>query len=188
MNRAKAPSLNKPTARAQSNPVAHPPIPRPAAASAEADNDFLFGAEDPEAVRCPYGAHIRRAFPRDSLAPGSADAVSIANRHRILRVGRNTAVTAEREKPGLFFMCLNSDIERQFEFVQQTWLVSPSFHGLSCEKDPILGDGDAGACDYTIPSRSGPLRLSPLPAFVRTLGGGYFFLPGKRLVEFLSAP
>jgi hypothetical protein len=25
-----------------------------------------------------------------------------------------------------------------------------------------------------------------MPAFIRTLGGGYFFLPGKRLIEYLA--
>jgi hypothetical protein len=148
------------------------------------DNDFLFGTEDPEALRCPFGSHIRRANPRDSLDPGSQDQIDISNRHRVIRVGR----PLEAEKPGLLFMCLNGDIERQFEFLQQSWLRSPSFHGLSCEKDPVLGDGEAGVCSYTIPTRDGPVRLSPMPRFVTTKGGGYFFLPGKRLVEYLCAP
>jgi deferrochelatase/peroxidase EfeB len=151
------------------------------------DNDFLFGTEDPEALRCPFGSHIRRANPRDSLDPGSNDQIEITNRHRIMRVGRvyeNDAGT----NPGLLFMCLNGDIERQFEFVQQTWLMSPSFHGLSCEKDAVLGDGETGACGFTIPSRDGPIALAPMPAFITTKGGGYFFMPGKRLIEYLSAP
>jgi deferrochelatase/peroxidase EfeB len=151
------------------------------------DNDFLFGTEDPEALRCPYGAHIRRANPRDSFTPGSADQIAISNRHRILRVGRRFR-PAPGANPGLLFMCLNGDIERQFEFLQQTWLGSPSFHGLSCEKDPILGDAEKGLCGFTIPSRNGPVELSPLPQFVTPRGGGYFFLPGKRLLEYLGRP
>jgi deferrochelatase/peroxidase EfeB len=150
------------------------------------DNDFLFGTEDPEALRCPFGAHIRRANPRDSLDPGSNDQIDISNRHRIMRVGRLYQEKAG-EKPGLLFMCLNGDIERQFEFVQQTWLMSPSFHGLSCEKDPVLGDGEVGICGFTIPSREGPIALKPIPAFVKTKGGGYFFMPGKRLIDYLCA-
>jgi deferrochelatase/peroxidase EfeB len=148
------------------------------------DNDFLFGAEDPEALRCPFGAHIRRANPRDSFDPGSNDQIAISNRHRIMRVGR-VYQEKDGEKPGLLFMCLNGDIERQFEFVQQTWLMSPSFHGLACEKDPVLGDGESGACSFTVPSRHGPITLAPMPAFVTTKGGGYFFMPGKRLIEYL---
>lgn len=151
------------------------------------DNDFLFGAEDPEGLRCPYGAHIRRGNPRDSLDPGNADQVSISNRHRIMRIGRHYT-PAPGQNRGLFFMCLCADIERQFEFLQQTWLKSPSFHGLTCEKDPLLGDAQKGACGFTVPSPDGPIALNPMPRFVTTKGGGYFFLPGRRLIEYLMDP
>ena len=125
------PTTGPETARAMAAPVE-----RPAKASHLQDNDFLFGTEDPEALRCPFGSHIRRANPRDSLDPGSQDQIDISNRHRIMRIGRQY-VPQDGGRPGLFFMCLNGDLERQFEFVQQTWLKSPSFHGLSCEKDPL---------------------------------------------------
>jgi deferrochelatase/peroxidase EfeB len=176
----------KPATDAGTPPVDPPG--RPANATRTyGDNDFLFGTEDPEGVRCPYGAHVRRANPRDSQDPGSADQIAISNRHRILRVGRRYA-PVEGQDPGLLFMCLNSDIERQFEFLQQSWLRSPSFHGLSCEKDPLLGDAEKGMCGYTVPSRDGPVVLNPVPQFVTMRGGGYFFMPGKRLLEFLSSP
>ena len=54
-----------------------PPVERPAKQSHLQDNDFLFGTEDPEAVRCPFGSHVRRANPRDSLSPGSQDQIDI---------------------------------------------------------------------------------------------------------------
>lgn len=147
------------------------------------DNDFLYGVEDPEALRCPYGAHIRRANPRDSLMPGSMDQVSISNRHRILRVGRLYEPEPGRD-PGLLFMCLNGDIERQFEFIQQTWLVSPTFHGLAGEQDPLTSNCEGTG--YVVPSHDGPVRLEPLPQFVKTLGGGYFFMPGRALLAYLG--
>jgi deferrochelatase/peroxidase EfeB len=186
------------TSRPKSNPGSGiPPIdPRPAAATrlselerkpVRPDNDFLFGTEDPDGLRCPYGAHIRRANPRDSLDPGSADQIAITNRHRIIRIGRHYA-PADGENPGLFFMCLCADVERQFEFLQQTWLRSPSFHGLNCEKDALLGDAQEGACGFTVPSPDGPIGLKPLPRFVTTKGGGYFFLPGRRLIDYLIDP
>jgi len=37
------------------------------------DNDFVHGVEDPQGLKCPFGAHIRRTNPRDSLSPGSSD-------------------------------------------------------------------------------------------------------------------
>ncbi len=63
-------------------------IPEAPDQSYRTDNDFLFGTEDPEALRCPFGSHIRRANPRDSLDPGSQDQIDISNRHRVIRVGR----------------------------------------------------------------------------------------------------
>ncbi len=100
-------------------------------------------------------------------------------------MGRTYAPQAG-QKPGLMFMCLNGDIERQFEFVQQTWLGSETFHGLSGERDPLAGNLSGCPNGYTIPTRDGPVRLKPMSRFVTPRGGGYFFLPGKRLLEFLS--
>lgn len=153
------------------------------------ENAFMLGFEDPEGLRCPFGAHIRRANPRDSLNPGSADQVAISNRHRMMRVGRKYLPAAD-QNPGILFMCLNGDIERQFEFVQQTWL-NGNVVSLSCptnlsgERDPLLGaqEGDGA---FTIPTRDGPVKLSPLPRFVTMRGGGYFFMPGRRLVRYLG--
>jgi deferrochelatase/peroxidase EfeB len=149
------------------------------------DNDFLFGTEDPRGLRCPLGAHIRRANPRESFSPGSQEQIAITNRHRIIRVGRFYR-PQPGQRPGLFFMCLNGNIERQFEFVQQTWVDGPSFHGLSNECDPLTSD--RGQADgHSIPTPAGPMRLQKLPSFVSTRGGGYFFLPGRRTMEYLAS-
>jgi deferrochelatase/peroxidase EfeB len=170
--------------RTISRPATGAPIPAaPASSPVKPDNDFLYGTEDPQALRCPFGAHTRRANPRDSLNPGSKDQIDISNRHRILRVGRRYSEGGEK---GLMFMCLNGDLERQFEFIQQTWLGSPSFHGLSCEQDPVVGSGDVSCNGFTIPSHDGPVRLSPLHQFVTVRGGGYFFLPSQSLIRYLS--
>lgn len=150
------------------------------------DNDFLFGTEDPQGLRCPYGAHVRRANPRESLSPGSSDQIDISNRHRILRVGRGYLSKDGERTAGLMFMCLNGDIERQFEFIQQTWMGSTKFHGLTAESDPIAGHGATGAAGFTIPTRRGPIGLSALPQFVTVRGGGYFFLPGRQLLNYLA--
>ena len=153
------------------------------------DNDFLFGIEDPEGVRCPFGSHVRRVNPRDSMSPGSQEQIDIVNRHRILRVGRGYGGNGTpQQMKGLMFMCLNADIERQFEFIQQTWMENPRFHGLSGEKDPIVGDGDETKSGFTIPTRDGPIALSTLKRFTKMLGGGYFFLPSKRLLRYLTCP
>jgi len=164
------------------------------------DNDFLFGAEDPDGLCCPFGAHIRRANPRESFDPGSQMQLAITNRHRIFRVGRFYGPQEELKKPGLLFMCVNADIERQFEFLQQTWILGPNFHGLSDETDPAVGyrpdreEGKRYAIPtkdeereerYTIPTEKGPIRLKGLQNFVTMRGGGYFFMPSKRTLDHL---
>jgi deferrochelatase/peroxidase EfeB len=173
------------TARPETAPAAGDRIAAPTVPSSDRDNDFLYGTEDPQALRCPTGAHIRRGNPRDTLRPGSLEQVGISNRHRIRRVGRLYAEAPGR-KPGLLFMCLNGDIERQFEFVQQTWMNNAGFQGLSGEQDPLISDGAKASLGYTVPSHDGPARLAPLPSFVRTLGGGYFFMPGRSFLAFLG--
>src|SRR6185437_2448229 len=166
--------------------VRHPHRPGSAnRAGVSPDNEFQFGAEDPDGQRCLFGAHIRRANPRDSFAPGSAQQRAITNRHRILRVGRPYRPEQDTGRRGLMFMCLNADIERQFEFVQQTWVLGPSFHGLENEVDPIVGCSATKAV-FNIPTPNGPLRLKGLKDFVKVRGGGYFFLPGRKAVRFLA--
>jgi deferrochelatase/peroxidase EfeB len=168
------------------------PYNQPSKAMNPPANDFMLGAEDSEGMRCPFGAHIRRANPRDSLNPGSMEQVAISNRHRLLRVGRKYA-PEPGQKPGLLFMSLVGDIERQFEFVQQTWLLG-NVISLACpttlsrERDPIMSSGAPEDGGFTIPTRDGPVRLKPMSRFVTMRGGGYFFLPGKRLVAYLAKP
>ncbi|MFO1079702.1 MAG: hypothetical protein U1E23_03620 [Reyranellaceae bacterium] len=153
------------------------------------DNDFLFGAEDPTGLRCPFGAHVRRTNPRESFSPGSMQQLAITNRHRILRRGRKFAASGSgdpsADKPGLYFMCLNLDIERQFEFVQQTWAMALQFHGLENEVDAILSRGGRSA-RLTLPTTAGPVTVRRFKDFVRVRGGAYFFLPGRRSLRYLA--
>ena len=39
---------------------------------------------------------------------------------------------------------------------------------------------------FSLPTRESPVRLKGMPDFVRTLGGGYFFLPGRSLLRYLA--
>ena len=79
------------------------------------------------------------------------------------------------------FICLNGDIERQFEFVQQNWINNSVFSGLGCEQDGLVGaPGDPPGC-FTIQSPTVRQRTLNIPSFVRVRGGAYFFLRPRRL-------
>ena len=157
------------------------------------NNEFLFGEEDSQGRGCPLGAHIRRANPRDSLNPHDPKELPVSNRHRLLRRGR-TYVEQHKgghQETGTMFMCLNANIERQFEFIQQSWLNSETFHGLKDERDPIAASSGGStysnqkSFDYSIPTSSVTRQVKGLSAFVELRGGGYFFMPSKRSLEFL---
>ncbi|HEX9433168.1 MAG TPA: hypothetical protein VF936_10325 [Burkholderiales bacterium] len=155
-------------------------------ADLEDGNNFGYDREDRHGFSCPLGAHIRRANPRDALAQGMrltpAEAQRLVDQHRIVRRGRvyRDAATGAQ---GLIFVCLNANIERQFEFVQSAWLMHPEFGGLSGETDPILGNAPRR---FTMQHPLLGECRADLPQFVTVRGGAYFFLPGLRALRYLS--
>ena len=115
-------------------------------ANANASNDFLFhGYEalqgtpfDPLGEQCPFSAHIRKMNPRDvrshrgNTFPNPMD----TQRHRLIRRGipygrraLSTAGTPMRDEVdrGLLFLCYQTSIEEQFEFVVRRWANEPNF-------------------------------------------------------------
>src|SRR6185503_12432833 len=136
--------------------------------------------------RCPIGSHIRRTNPRDTTLPLPHDPlvsewpkfketvqtrIDNVNRHRIIRRGRpygtpldpelNPEKMAEEKEPrqqrGLYFLCFNTNLRRQFEFVQSTWVNSPAFAGLSQDPDPLL----ASSRDVPYPDNRFTLQGGP---------------------------
>jgi deferrochelatase/peroxidase EfeB len=184
-------------------------------------NQFTYD-EDKEGLRCPFGAHVRRANPRTGDMPGgrqnlvtrlirmlgfghqdlSEDLIAASRFHRIIRRGREfgeplgwkaaSQPDAPDPRSGLHFICLNANISRQFEFIQNAWLISARFDGMSGEADPLLGNREplpAGhATDgFSLPQPNGVnRRIDGLPKFITVRGGAYFFLPGLRALRYFA--
>lgn len=184
-------------------------------------NRFTFD-RDPSGTACPFGAHVHRANPRNSDYPGHPtgmtrllpmigfgprgfrdDLMSSVRFHRILRRGReygpellpeDALAPAPPDEPerGLHFICLNANISRQFEFLQNAWMMNTKFSGLTGESDPLIGNRAAiPGCpvthEFTFPREDGPpRRVSGLPQFVTVRGGAYFFLPGIRALQYFA--
>jgi deferrochelatase/peroxidase EfeB len=184
-------------------------------------NQFTFD-RDPTGISCPIGAHVRRANPRNADLTGNPrglkrllamigigrrtfeyDLTSSVRFHRVLRRGReygsglspaDAVHPAPPDEPerGLHFVCLNANIARQFEFLQNAWMASAKFSGLNNERDPLIGNRQpAGGCPATstfVTPKDGALghRVSGLPQFVTVRGGAYFFLPGLRALKYIS--
>ena len=162
----------------------------PAGDEAEPDA-FRYLAEDADGFRCPRGAHVRRANPRDALSSTVNDGVAGSRLHRLLRRGRvyTDAVAPGREcevgqGEGLMFIALNADIDRQFEFIQRAWINGSRFGDLHDEQDPILGSAPGRA--FTLQGLPVGMRIGGLPRFTTVLGGGYFFVPGLAALRFIA--
>ena len=176
-------------------------------------NQFTYDS-DLDGARCPLGAHIRRANPRNADFPNRVkgwfshliqtlgfgrkgirdDLMSPTRFHRLIRRGREygsglspeaalQARSPNRTERGLHFICLNSNIARQFEFVQGAWLMSTKFNGVGDESDPLLGSTKT----FSRPRENG-LRecCHDLPQFVTVRGGAYFFLPSLRTLRYFA--
>ena len=151
-------------------------------------NDFLYATLDPRGFACPLGSHVRRTNPRDSLIADDLKTPNHISSHRILRRGRAYAEPGTKgasPTEGLIFLAACSDLERQFEFVQQTWIGDPSFHGLTGESDPVI-DTDGQLQDLSLPDGRTVRRLKGIPDFVTVRGGGYFFMPSRSALYYLA--
>lgn len=185
-------------------------------------NQFTYGL-DPAGTACPFGAHIRRANPRNADIPGGqqgwlthlihmlgfgnkdlrADLVSSTRFHRLLRRGREYGEKLDPDdalqpapendsERGLQFVAVNANIQRQFEFIQNAWIVRTKFDGLTEESDPLLGNREpVVGCPFTntfsLPQNGRVRRrVMDVPQFITVLGGAYFFLPSIRALRYIA--
>jgi len=184
-------------------------------------NGFTYD-DDKDGLRCPFGAHVRRANPRTGDLPGGRqgllsrlirrlgllhpdlreDLIAASRFHRILRRAREfgaylapqDAVRPDAPDPhcGLHFVCLNANLVRQFEFIQNAWLANSKFAGLSGESDPLIGNREplltgAATDGFGLQQPNGVTRrIVGLPQFVTVAGGDYFFMPGLRALHYLA--
>ena len=154
-------------------------------------NDFLYYFGDRFGLKCPVGAHIRRANPRDAnKAPDPDTGLGLSKMHRIIRRGRMYGERFDPAKPdsggdtgrGILFLCLNADIAGQFEMIQHSWLNNRHFGDLHVGTDP-LGHYAADGGTIVIQHRPTNIVLERPKPFVRVKGGAYFFLPGIAAVR-----
>ena len=151
-------------------------------------NAFGYAEIDPRGFACPLGSHVRRSNPRDSLISDQPKDGNHVSSHRILRRGRSYEEQGPKDaqkREGLIFLAACADLERQFEFVQQTWIGDPSFHGLTGESDPVV-DTDGLLQDLSLPDGRTVRRLKGIPDFVTVRGGGYFFMPSRSALHYLA--
>ncbi len=171
----------------------------PAFSTAPKNNAFGYVKDDSGGLRCPIGAHIRRSNPRDTVGDDPVLSLVSVNRHRLLRRGvfygpdlPEGVVEDDGKSRGILFLCINAEIDRQFEFVQQSWINNPKFGALYDDPDPLVGDncdpiGDPDKiANMTVPQKPLRRRIKQVPRFVTVKGGAYLFLPSISALAFLA--
>ena len=188
------------------------------------NNNFIYG-DDAVGQVVPLAAHIRKTYPRDQIPLDeknnpvteiggllkSEDARSRTETHRLLRRGLpygKSLFAAEGGKPGdkrgLLFLAYQSDIERQFEFVQRMWVLPLNFPRIGAGQDPLITPQHTSAAEGTLSlcpfyrTRSltdvsdTQVQTIAIQHFVITRGGGYYFSPSidalKTMLQASDAP
>lgn len=176
-------------------PLVDPGVANPALANSNALNNAFEYGKDVDGTIVPLAAHIRKAYPRDEVPTGvnPDDAESMTQTHRLLRRGIpfGTSLGApigggSTDPRGLLFFAYQSDIERQFEFVQSAWVNNADFPVRGAGQDPIIANsqqaGSVKGCPFHKLADASKCPVN-FQHFVKTRGGGYFFSPSIKTLE-----
>jgi Dyp-type peroxidase family len=174
----------------------------------EAENNFTY-ANDPDGLRCPFHAHIRKTNPRGDTVRQFGVSQEDENSHRLTRRGityghRLTkkfqddrgktfeGLDEEKEKRlrkiptkdvGLLFMCFQANIADQFGFMQKQWANNSNFARPGTGIDPVMGQPVA-VNDYNWPAGYGEPRIGKPQFQVEPFAGAVTMKGG----EFFFAP
>jgi Dyp-type peroxidase family len=171
-------------------------------------SDFTYD-DDMSGAKCPFGAHIRRINPRASLEfkqgakpgalvcnPGAFDTPgALANRRRVLRrglpYGEAKDRSTDRGNHGIIIMMLNTDLNRQFEFVQQQWINYGNDFKAANDKEVLLGNHgkeypSKAVIQVDPDSDRAPYFVRNIPRLVETRGGDYFFMPSMTALRMIA--
>jgi Dyp-type peroxidase family len=141
---------------------------------------------DPDGVRCPLAAHIRKVNPRDQETDKGPPAATLT--FAILRRGITYGPAYEPGDPaerGLLFLCYQTDLTQQFELLAQRWAGHPERprQGLDNGIDLLIGRVRPGA------ERRARLldgEVSTMADYVHPRGGAYLFTPSLSTVRALA--
>jgi Dyp-type peroxidase family len=171
-------SLHTPMTRNDCGPGAAPPAPG-----------------DPDGLRCPFSAHIRKVNPRDDTGRSPSTGAMLSREMNLGRVILRRSVPygplsgstfdapiadAPGVERGLMFLCYQASIERQFEFLQRGMMMDPDAPRRGSGQDALLGRPQPGApraLSLGVLPDGRVARCTIPDAWVTTRGGGYFFAP-----------
>ena len=171
-------------------------------------NNFTYD-DDLEGSKCPFHAHIRKMNPRNDIpnffAPDEAVKQQLQEEERSHRIVRRGIPFGKRQvEPkddptieqmptggvGLLFMCFQSNIARQFGFMQKNWANNLNFVQPQTGIDPVIGQqaiGEASLAQQWPPQWGEPGKQPfDFGRFVTMKGGEFFFAPSLAFLRRLK--
>lgn len=117
------------------------------------DPDRIDYSGDPQGLKCPFHAHIRKTNPRDPALQSERARSSEDRLLPELVIARRGIPYDERGKVntdkdpesgvGMLFMCYQASIRNQFEYIQKNWCNQPDFPQIKPSGqagiDPLTG-------------------------------------------------
>ncbi|MGW0943794.1 Dyp-type peroxidase [Streptomyces sp. NPDC002623] len=124
-----------------------PVVDREVAGLGALPNNFDFDG-DPDGVRCPFQAHVRKTNPRGDKQRQFGQSLTQERTQRIVRRGISYGEVSLKPDPGqpvgLLFLCAQSSIADQFEFIQIQWANNKNFLREFSGLDPVIGQRKPG--------------------------------------------
>lgn len=150
-------------------------------------NKFDYG-KDRDGTMCPLSSHIRKTNPRGDAVHINKSDLEYERSRRIARRGMSygpqTLNPGENEDVGMLFLCAQSSIVEQFEFMRHIWSDQKDFPLVDTGMDPLIGhSADLKIHFQKWPSKYGGNDKSKyldnvsVGPWVTLRGAEYFFVP-----------
>lgn len=146
------------------------------------ENEFDFH-DDPAAMNCPFGTHIRKVNPRS----GRKDVVEVPRMlRRGIPFGLAFDVAPDNDDRGLAFLAFQTSLKSQFEFLAQHWMNSSV--NPAPESDLLVGRSSRTRV-MQIMRPNGRISVhAPAVEWIIPTGGAYFFVPSRSGLEKFGTP
>ncbi len=137
--------------------------------------------QDSQGQKCPFHSHVRTVNPRGSTGSTYDE--------RSRRIARRGIPYEDGEEKGMLFLCAQSNIRDQFEYMQKLWANNPDFPPNvypNAGLDPLIGQKRSAPEGNSHLGNNGYASPSDAYGLVKLKGGEYFFAPSLPFLKNLA--